>query len=95
MYNNGDHQRQSLEVNTMYDINSSEYKDVLTARLASQNEKAHTIKKLIQHIEYIKRNDKGASCVLTFELMRDLTSYATELYANADVTEAQINELDK
>jgi len=77
----------------MYDIESSEYKDVLTARLAKQNERAQAARKLLEHIEYVKRNDKGISSVLSFDLMRDLTSYARELYADADATEEQINEL--
>ena len=77
----------------MYDINSNEYKDVLTARLAAQNERAQAARKLLEHIEYVKRNDKGISSVLSFDLMRDLTSYATQLYADADATEEQINEL--
>ena len=78
----------------MYDIESSEHKNVLTARLATQNERAQAANKLLQHIEYAKRNDSGISSVLSFELMRDLTSYARELYADADATEAQINELE-
>ena len=78
----------------MYDIESSEYLEVLGARLANQTVRASTINKLIQHMEFIKRTDKGASSVLTFELMRDLTSYATELYADADSTQEQINELE-
>lgn len=78
----------------MYDINSTEYKDVLNARLSAQNERAQAAKKLLEHIEYVKRNDKGISSVLTFDLMRDLTSYATQIYADADETEEQINELE-
>ena len=77
-----------------YEVNTSEFVDVLKARLSNLTIKAKQIDNLIRCIEYTVSHDKEAYKVIGFEQSRALTEYKLTLQANIDATQDQINDME-